>query len=56
MGPQCPGLPRTSQHVYTQRVYYNHLLKEKQTISFELAAKKKATCPSLSEWETVFLT
>lgn len=40
MGPLCPGLPCTSQHVYTPRVYYNHLLEQKLNISFELAAKK----------------
>lgn len=40
MGPLCTGLPCTSQHVYTPWVYYNHLLEQKQNISFELAAKK----------------
>lgn len=52
MGQLRPGLPCTSQHVYTPRVYYNHWLKQKQNISFELVAKKKASGPSLSQRET----
>lgn len=52
MSPLCPGLPwATSQHVSTPRVYYNHLLKQKQNISFEIVAKKKSSDPSLSQWE-----
>lgn len=35
------GCSRTSEHVYTRRVYYNHLLQQKQALSFEPAAKKK---------------
>lgn len=45
---QCPlrrGPPRTSEHVYTPRVYYNHLLQEKQAFFFEPAAKKKPLLP-----------
>lgn len=45
---QCrprPGTPRTSERVYTQRVCYNHLLQEKQALSFEPAAKKKPLLP-----------
>lgn len=41
----CPGLPHTSEHVYTPRVYYNHLLQEKQALFFEPAAKKKPLLP-----------
>lgn len=52
MGPLCPGLPCTSRRVYTPRVYYNHLLKQKQNISFELVAKEKPAVPSLSQRET----
>lgn len=43
--PLCPGSPRTSEHVYTPRVYYNHLLQEKQPLFFELTAKKKPLLP-----------
>lgn len=43
--PLRPGPPRTSERVYTPRVYYNHLLQEKQTLFFELAAKKKPLLP-----------
>lgn len=43
--PLCPGPPRTSERVYTLRVYYNHLLQEKQALSFEPAAKKKPLLP-----------
>lgn len=47
MGPLWSGLPWTSQHVYPPRVYYNHLLKQKQNICFELVAKK-------SQWSLPF--
>lgn len=52
-GPRWPaqrplhlGPPRTSERVYTPRVYYNHLLQEKQAFFFELAAKKKPLLPA----------
>lgn len=43
--PLRPGPPRTSERVYTPRVYYNHLLQEKQTLFFEPTAKKKPLLP-----------
>lgn len=43
---RCIGPPRTSERVYTPRVYYNHLLQEKQAFFFELAAKKKPLLPA----------
>lgn len=43
--PLRPGPPRTSERVYTPRVYYNHLLQEKQALFFEAAAKKKPLLP-----------
>lgn len=43
--PLCPGLPHTSEHVYTPRLCYNHLLQEKQALFFEPAAKKKPLLP-----------
>ena len=56
--PSCPGPPRTSERVYTPRVYYNHLLQEKQALFFEPAAKKKPLLPpsrSERQIQTVYL-
>lgn len=44
-GLLCSGLPCTSEHVYTQRVYYNHVLQDKQALFFESTAKKKPLLP-----------
>lgn len=43
-GLRCPDLPRTSEHVYTQRVYYNHLLQDKQALSLSLQPRKSYFC------------
>lgn len=45
--PLCPGPPRTSEHVYTPRVYYNHLLQEKQAPFLWAHSQEKATSASL---------
>lgn len=43
--PLCPGPAHISERVYAPRVYYNHLLQEKQTLFFEPIAKKKPLLP-----------